>query len=172
MGSSSYDHDSFMKVDDSELFEEYDDSVWHDKDCLRPFEESGGILCSKLCHACQSLFSGCKEKQKQYEHYYRLSALQSTAERGCQLCTLVRSKVDRETKNHRPSEVLRLIFEIYQASMEDGITAFELWFHFLRLCKRARYGDTVWGIKTIDFVLSKGELLCTPLQAARTFRGD
>ena len=158
MGSSSSDHDSYMKVDDSELFEEYDDSVWHDKDCWRPFEEAIGVSGSKLCLACQSLFSGYKETQTFYRHYYRLAALQSTAERGCQLCILVRSKVDRETKNHSPCEVLRLTFVIYQADLKDGITTFELWFHFLRACKGLRYGDVVWGIKTIDFVLSDGKL--------------
>lgn len=161
MASSSSDNDSVMMVDDSDLYEDYDDSVWHDKICSRPFEEPSEIAGSKLCHACQSLFSGYKESQKHYKHYYHLSALRSTAERGCHLCTLVRSKVDRETPNHRPSEVLRLSFEIYQASPEDGETAFEIWFHFLRVCKGARYGDVVWGIKTIDFLLSEGELLCT-----------
>ena len=165
MGSSSSDNDSFMKVDDSDLFEEYDDSVWHDEDCWRSFEEPTGVSGSKLCPACQSLFSGCKETQKFYKHYYRLLALQRSAERGCQLCTLVRSKVDRETKNHGPSEVLRLTFVIYQADAKEGITAFEIWFHFLRACQGARHGDVVWGIKTIDFVLSEGELHRTPLQA-------
>ena len=168
MGSSSSDHDSFMKVDDSEIFE-YDSSVWHDEERWRPFEEPIGVSGSKLCHACQSLFSGRKETELFYKHYYRLLTLQSTAERGCQLCTLVLSKVDRETKNHHPSEVLRLTFVIYQADMKDGITALEIWFHFLRACKGARSGDVVWGIKTIDFVLSEGELHCTPLQAAMTF---
>ena len=169
MGSSSSDHDSFREVDDSELSEEYDDSVWHDKDCWRPFEEPVGVSGSKLCPACRSLFSGCRETEVFYKHYYRLLALRSTADRGCQLCTLVRSKVDRETKNHSPSEVLRLTFVMYQADMQDGITAFEIWFHFLRVCKGPRYGDVVWGIKTIDFVLSEGKLHCTPLHPAVTF---
>ena len=170
MWSSSSDNDSFMKVDDSELFENYDASLWRDDTCSTPFEEPNGISSSKLCLACQSLFSGYKETQKDYKHYHRLSALRTTAERGCHLCTLVRSKVDRETTNHRPSEVLRLSFVIYQASAHDGETAFEVWFHFLRACKGARCGDVVWGIKTIDFLLSQGNL-CTLLRAARNF-GD
>lgn len=168
--SSSSDNDSLMKADDPQLFEGYDFSVWHDEDCLRPFEAPNGISGgSKLCHACQSLFSGYKEREKGYKHYYRLSSLKTTARRGCQLCALVRSKVDRETEKHRPSDIMSLIFVIYQASSWDGETTFEIWFHFLRICKGARGGDVVWGIKTIDFLLSEGKSLRTPLAAARTF---
>ena len=170
MESSSSDNDSLMRVDDAELFEKYDSSVWHDESCLRSFEGTAGMSGSKLCHACQSLFTGYKETQKVYKHYYRLSALRNTAERGCHLCALVRSKIDRETENHRPSQDIKLCFEIYQAS-QYGETTFEIWFHFFRVCKGARCGDVVWGIKTIDFVLSEGRLLCTPPRAARTF-GD
>lgn len=160
MESSSTDNDSLMKVDDAELLEEYDGSVWHDEDCLREFEEPAGTFGSTLCYPCQSLFTGHREEQKVYKHYYRLSALRTAAERGCHLCALVRSKIDRETEHHRPSEAIKLSFEIYQA-YQYGETTFELWFHFLRLCKGAKCGDVVWGIKTIDFVLSEGKLLCS-----------
>ena len=169
MGSSSSDNDSFMKVDTSELSEEYDASVWHDEDCLNPFEEPNGFSGSRLCHACQSLFSGYKETEKDYKHFYRLSTLQNTAKRGCQLCALVLSKVDRENQNHRPSEVMKLTFQMYQASSHNGETAFEIWFHFLRLCKGAKSGDVVWGIKTIDFLLSKGKFLTTHSEPLEPF---
>ena len=157
MESSESDDDSIRAVDDSELFEQYDASLWCDKDCLRPFEDQTGLQGTRLCHACQNLFTGYKEEQIFYNHYYRLSSLQITASRGCRLCTLIRSKVDRETTNHRPSENTRLTFIIYQSSQDHGIISFELWFHYLRVCKRASYGDIVWGIKTIDFVMSDGK---------------
>lgn len=163
MESSSSDNDSFMKVDDDTLLEEYDDSLWHDENCEIPSEEPNGFSGSKLCLACQSLFSGCRETEKPYKHYYHLSALQMAAERGCHLCILVLSKVGRETKNHYPCAVLKSSFVIYEAILRDNITAFEIWFHFLRACKGVRYGDVVWGIKTIDFVLSEGELNCALL---------
>ena len=47
MESSTTDNDSLMKVDDAELFEDYDGSVWHDEDCLRAFEEPAGTFSSK-----------------------------------------------------------------------------------------------------------------------------
>ena len=74
-----------MKVDNVELSEEYDASVWHDGDCSRPFEEPNEVSSFRFCHACQSLFSGYKETEKNYKHFYRLSTLQNTAKRGCRL---------------------------------------------------------------------------------------
>ena len=170
MGSSSSDNDSLMKVDNVELSEEYDASVWRDEDCLRAFEEPNEVSNSKLCHACQSLFSGYKETEKNYKHFYRLSTLQKTAKRGCQLCALVLSKVERETQNHRPSEVIKLTFQIYQGSPQNGETAFEMWFHFLRICKGAKCGDAVWEIKTIDFLLSKGKFDTAHFETLEPFR--
>ena len=76
MGSSSSDNDSLMKADHVEVSEEYDASVWHDGDCLRLFEEQNESSNSRFCHACQSLFSGYKELEKDYRHFYRLSTLQ------------------------------------------------------------------------------------------------
>lgn len=35
---------SFMKVNDAELFEDYDVSVWHDEICSRPLEEPNGNI--------------------------------------------------------------------------------------------------------------------------------
>ena len=169
MGSSSSDNDSFMKVANVELSEEYDASVWHDGDCLRPFEAQNEISSSKFCHACQSLFSGYKETEKNYKHFYHLSTLQNTARRGCQLCALVLSKVERVNQNHRPSEIMKLTFQIYQASSQSGETAFEIWFHFLRICKGAKCGNVVWGIKTIDFLLSKGKFLTTHFETLEPF---
>ena len=169
MGSSSSDNDSLMKVDNVELFEEYDASVWHDGDCLKPFKEPNEVSSSRFCHACQSLFSGYKETEKNYKHFYRLSTLQNTAKRGCQLCALVLSKVERENQNHRPSEVMKLTFQMYQGSSHNGETAFEIWFHFLRICKGAKCGDVVWGIKTIDFHLSKGKFPTTHFETLEPF---
>ena len=159
MESSESDEDSIRAVDNSELFEQYDASRWCDKDCLRPCQDQNGFRGTRLCYACQNLFTGYREEQIFYNHYYRLSSLQITALRGCRLCTLIRSKVDRETTNHRPSEVIRLTFIIYQSSHDPGFTAFEVWFHYLRVCKRSCYGEVVWGIKIIDFVSSEGESL-------------
>lgn len=123
MGSSSSDNDSFMTVGNAELSEEYDASVWHDGDSLKPFEEPNENSSSRFCHNCQGLFSGYKEAEKDYKHFYHLSILQKTAKRGCQLRALVLSKVDRENQNHRPSEVMKLTFQIYQASSHNGETA-------------------------------------------------
>ena len=169
MGSSSSDNDSFLNVDNAKLSEEYDASVWHDEDCFNPFEEPNENSSSRLFHACQSLLSGYKETRKDYKHFYHLSTLQKSAKRGCQLCALVLSKIDREDQNHRPSEVIRLVFKVYQASSHNGETAFEIWFQFFRICKGAKCGDVVWGIKTIDFLISKGKFLTTCFEMLEPF---
>ena len=103
MDSPSITDDSLRGYSDSEHLEDYNELEWHDKDCTAPFANPDNPLTSKICNACQSLFSGLKETQRLYKHYYHRSALWITAENGCQLCALVRSKIDRETNNHRPS---------------------------------------------------------------------
>lgn len=144
-----------------ESTEEYKALEWQDKSCLKPFEEPNVDLASRLCYACRGLFSGSKEFQKPYKHYYYLSSLRSTADRGCHLCILIRSKIDRETQNHRLSEVLRLFAEIYPSSMKQESNAFELWFHFFRIPKRVGYGDIVWAIKRMNFLPVEGWSFCT-----------
>lgn len=52
MESSSSDNDSFMKVDDSILFEEYNELLWHDNDCGKLFKIPNGTAGSRLCIAC------------------------------------------------------------------------------------------------------------------------
>ena len=64
---------------------------------------------------------------------------------------------------------MKLTFQIYQASSQNGETAFEIWFHFLRICKGAKCGDVVLGIKTIDFLLSKGKFLTTQFETLEPF---
>lgn len=160
MESSNSDNDSFMQVDKAESTDEYDASEWQDKSCVEAFEEPNSGLDSRLCNACRCLFSGSKAFQKNYKHYYYLSSLRSTADRGCHLCVLVRSKIDRETQNHRPSKVLRLIAELYTSSIKHNGNAFELWFHFFRNPKRVGYGNLVWGIKRMDFLPVEGWSFC------------
>ena len=166
MRSSSFDNDSLMKVDNVELSEEYDASVWRDEDCLRSFEEPNEVSRSRFCHVGQSLFFGYKEIEKKYRHFYQLSTLQNTAKRGCQLCALFLSNINQ---NHRPSEVMKLTFQIYQASSQNGEIAFEMWFHFLRIRKGAKRGDVVWEIKTIDFLLSKDKFLTAHFETPEPF---
>lgn len=158
MESSSSDNDAFMKVDDAELLEEYDASEWHDEHAREDTSKLGNTWGSMLCSSCRNVFSGEKEALKFYKHFYYLSTLRITANRGCHLCKMVRNKVDRETSNHRPSEVLRLTFQLYPSSIADEATAFELWFHYLRVAKSPEYGNVVWRIKTIDFLPTESKL--------------
>ena len=158
MDSPSTTDDSLRRYSDSEQVEDYNESEWHDKDCTAPFANQDKPLTSKMCNACQSLFSGRKETQRQYKHYYHRSSLCITAQNGCQLCALVRSKIDRETKNHRPSEILRLEFVFYRGTWRGNVTEFELWFQYLRIPKNTNYGKVVWGIEIIDFLFSERKL--------------
>ena len=158
MDSPSSTDDSLRAYSDPEHLEDYDESEWYDKDCTAPFANQDEPLASGICNACRGLFSGLKKTQRQYKHYYHSSALRTTAENGCRLCALVRSKTNRETKNHRPSEILRLEFIFYQGTWRGNVTQFELWFRYLRIPKNARYTKVVWGIEIIDFLLSERKL--------------
>ena len=119
MESSISDNDSFMQVDKADSTDEYDASEWQDKNCVEPFEEPRCGLDSRWCNACRCLFSGSKVFQRNYKHYYYLSFLRSTADRDYHLCVLIRSTIDQKTQNHRPSEVLRLIAEVYKSSIKQ-----------------------------------------------------
>ena len=167
MDSPSTTDDSFRRYNDSDQIEDYDESEWHDQDCTAPFTDNDQRLTSKICFACQRLFSGFKETQKLYKHYFHISALRTAADNGCQLCALLRSKVDRETKNHLPSEILRSETIIYQRDLKDNITTFELWFQYLRIPKTKKYTDVVWGIEIIDFLLSERKLISPPVRRQR-----
>ena len=155
MDSPSTTDDALRGYSDSEQLEDYNELEWHDKECAAAFPNQNKPTTSKLCNACQSLFSGLKETQRQYKHYYHRSSLRITAENGCQLCALVRCEIDRETKNHRPSEILRLEFIFYQGTWRGNVTEFELWFQYLRIPKNTKYAKAVWGIEIIDFLLSE-----------------
>ena len=157
MESSGSDNDSVMQVDEAELIEEYDASAWHDRSCTEPVEETYIHSASALCHACRDLLSGSKVFQTYYKHYYYLSSLRTAADRGCHLCSLARDKIDRETQNHQPSKVLRLIAEIYPLSREepDG-NAFQIWFHHHRTPLAAGRKCVVWGIKIFIFLPAEG----------------
>ena len=155
MDSPSTTDDSLRRYSDSEQLEDYNESEWHDKDCTVPFANQDNSLISKICYPCQSLFSGRKETQRKYKHYYHRSSLCITAENGCRLCALVRSRIDRETKNHRPSEILRLEFIFYQGTWRGNVTEFELWFQYSRIPKNTKNANLVWGIEIIDFLLSE-----------------
>ena len=139
---------------DSEQLEDYDELEWHDKDCTAPFANQNHPLTSKICNACQSLFSGLKKTQKQHKHYYHSSALCLTADKGCQLCALVRSQIESET-NHRPPEILRLEFIFHQGIRRSNVTEFELWFRYLRIPVNTKFAIVVWGIEIIDFLFSE-----------------
>ncbi|MDI1487504.1 MAG: hypothetical protein OHK93_006774 [Ramalina farinacea] len=116
MESEGSDNDSLMQVDEAELIEEYDALEWHDKSCTAPVEKTNVHAASALCHACRDLLSGSKDFQTYYKHYYYLSSLRTAADRGCYLCSQARNKIDKETQNHQPLKVLRLIAEIYPTS--------------------------------------------------------
>ena len=156
MESEGSDNDSLMQVDEAELIEEYDASEWHDKTCTEPIEETNVHAASKLCHACRDLLSGSRVFQKYYKHYYYFSSFRIAADRGCHLCSLTRSKIDRETQNHRPSEVLRLIAEIYPLSEKSDGNAFQIWFHHIRHPLAAGRKCVVWGIKIFIFLPAEG----------------
>lgn len=155
MNSPSSTDDSLREYSDTEQLEVYDESKWHDKDCKTPFAYLHNPLTSRICNACRSLFSGPKETQRIYKHYYHHTSLRITAENGCQLCAHVRSKTDRETKNHQPSEILRLEFIFYQGIWRGNVTQFELRFQYLRVPMNANPPKAAWGIEIIDFLLSE-----------------
>ena len=152
MDSSSSDNDAYMRVDNEELLEEYSPFEWYDGYANNESTEISSEWGSALCTCCRSLFSGQREALKFYKHYYYLSTLKNTARRGCHLCKMVESRVDRETTGHLPSEVMKLTFQLLPSSIADPSMAFELWFHYLRACKNPEYGEVVWGIKIIDFL--------------------
>ena len=156
MESEGSDNDSLRQVDEAELIEEYDASEWHDTTCGEPVEQTNVPSASKLCLASRGLLSGSKVFQKYYKQYYYLSSLRTAADRGCHLCSLARSKIDRETQNHRPSEVLRLIAEIYPPSLKSDGNAFQVWFHHMRIPLAAGRNRLVWGVKIIVFLPSEG----------------
>ena len=156
MDSASSTDDAIRQYDESQQNEVYHESEWHDRDCTAEFANQDQSLTSKLCNACQGLFSGLRETQRTYKHYYHSSALRFAAENGCQLCALVRSKTNRETKTHRPSEILRLEFTFYKGTVRGNVTEFELWFQYSRIPKNTKYTKEVWGVEIIDFLLSEG----------------
>lgn len=126
MESEGSDNDSLMQVDEAELIEEYDALEWHDKSCTAPVEKTNVHAASALCHACRDLLSGSKDFQTYYKHYYYLSSLRTAADRGCYLCSQARNKIDKETQNHQPLKVLRLIAEIYPTSEKSDGNAFQI----------------------------------------------
>lgn len=151
--------DGYREFSDSEDLTGYDESEWHDRDCTTPFASQGNSSSSMLCNACQCLFTGFRETQKQYKHYYHISALRTSADSGCHLCVLVRSKIDRETKDHRPSEILQLEYIIYQRDLKDDIISFEVWIQYLKMPGNVKNRDVVWGIDIIDFLLAERKLI-------------
>lgn len=156
MESEGSDNDSLTQVDEAELTEEYHASEWHDKSCAEPVEATNVQSASALCHACRNLLSGNKVFQTFYKHYYYLSSFRTAADRGCHLCSLTRSKIDKETQNHRPSETLRLTAEIYPPSMKSDGNAFQIWFHHVKIPLVAGRKAVVWGVKTIVFLPAEG----------------
>lgn len=149
MESSSSDNDSLRMLEDTDLIENEYELGWQDAESSRPFEDADGT--SKLCHACRKFFSGYKHEEVRTKHLRLFSSLQHAAERGCHLCALIYYKVNRETKNHSPCEVLRLCFRLYKTDGDFLI----LWYEFCRGSRRAKYGDVVWGTKQIYLVPSE-----------------
>lgn len=169
MDSSSSDHDSIRMLSASDLYDEEDLSLWHDQAALEPFRISTGM--SQICNPCQNFFSEHTELQVLYRHFYHLSTLRDTAQRGCQLCILIRSKIDRETRTHSASDVLKLYFQVYPYKENGRIKHLSLWFHFLRVPKRAKYGDRIWGVKIIDLMFAHGRSNCKTDRCVVTFKG-
>lgn len=111
-----------------------------------------------------------KELQLLYRHFYHLSSLLDTAQRGWQLYVLIRNKIDRETRTHSASDVLKLYFQVYPSAENGRIKYLSLWFHFLRVPKRAKYGDRIWEVKIIDLMFAHGRSNRKTIRCVVTFR--
>ena len=140
------------------------DSDWQDEESLMPFDNTDKV--TALCHACQNFCHGRRETDVEYKHIRLLISLRKAAERGCQLCMLIHSKIGQETIYHRPVNNIQLIFMIRKPG-SVGAQALEPWFKYVRVPKRAKYRDYVEEVKLIHLIPFEGMLSQITIQSFR-----
>jgi hypothetical protein len=83
---------------------------WKDETLKEPFHKLVDDT-ALLCNACRVFFT-TSDRTNAYKHYHDLSSLRTSAKRGCQFCTLIRTMIDAPHLEAKPSKDIHIRLEL------------------------------------------------------------
>ncbi len=156
-----------------------DDGVegqWQDKICQGPIETTGEL--SPLCNACTYIFSGfqvygnwgAEEIEKLggraftsawNRHLEQLSVLESSARKGCAMCSLLLSRIRRRGETLKPVESAKIRYRVNvrEQNLEGSALAHST--PWLEFTYEGSHADREPIVRTI----------CEPMEFGTTFKG-
>jgi len=149
---------------------------WQDKNCQGPMETTGEL--SPLCKACTYIFSGfqvygnlgAEEIEKMggraftsawNRHLEQLSVLESSARRGCAMCTLLLSKIRRRSESLKPVESAKMRYRVNVREQNLVGSALAHSTPWLEFTYEGSHADREPIVRTV----------CEPMEFGTTFKG-